>query len=123
MHFAHAPRHIFTWRGPIVIQNNLKGLDTSGKISHNFVQGKQLLQLPVCCPAHQVLSEMGSALKGKTLLPLGQAPFQKSGITILPEVSPLKVYQFPLIQSQKKKKKTKKKLWLLRKLDIRVLGN
>ena len=33
-----------------------------------FLQGRQLLSLPVCFPAHQASSEKGSPLKEKNLL-------------------------------------------------------
>ena len=52
-----------------------------------FLQGRQLLSLPVFFPTHQVPSKKGSTLKGKHLLPVGAnafllvlIPFQK-GVT------------------------------------------
>ena len=60
-----------------------KELDThSGFLP--FLQGRQILLLPVSFPAHLVPSEKGSTLKGKNLLPRGansflleKIPFQK----------------------------------------------
>ena len=50
----------------------LHKLDTFSAI---FLQGRQILWLPVCFPEHQVPSGKGSTLEGKNLLPVGANSF------------------------------------------------
>ena len=42
-------------------------VDVQADLSLCWLQGRQLLSLPVCFPAHQAPTEKGSALKGKRL--------------------------------------------------------
>ena len=69
-----------------------------------FLQGRQLLQLPVCFSAHHIHSENGSTLKGKNLLPKGSkflsfrvGPFSEWRQNHLTELPSEKLYPFLLI--------------------------
>ena len=59
-----------------------------------FLQGKQLLCLSVCFPAHQSPSEKGSTPKGEEqiLCFLQTMAFQKGSKNVLNKLPPLKVY-------------------------------
>ena len=50
-------------------------MGTLGRFTTIFLQGRQILWLPVCFPAYEILSEKESTLKGKNLLPLGANSF------------------------------------------------
>ena len=58
-------------------------------IFYHFWQGIQLLLLPVCFPVHYFSL-------GANLILLQETPFQKGAKIILPDLSPLKVYQLPI---------------------------
>ena len=69
-----------------------------------IVQRRQLLLLSGCFPARHSPTEKVSTLKGKENAPRRRkfflftvAPFLVGCNTILAELSPLKVYQFPLV--------------------------
>ena len=64
--------HYFTWQGSFVCVN-----DNSGELLHlvdfpPFLQGRQLLWLPVSFSEHDTPSDKGSTLRGKNLLPRGE---------------------------------------------------
>ena len=67
------PKIGFAWCGPIllILLINLKEAGYTCKVFGPLLQGRKLLWLPSCFPAHQALSEKGSTLKGKNLLPWG----------------------------------------------------
>ena len=81
---------------------SLVGLDTLGRFSPIFT--REITFMTSCLLSLTLSSsEKESVLEGKNLLPLGANSFlleythlQKGSKALLPELSPLKVYQSPL---------------------------